>query len=143
MTWPASATPATTSTSGRPLIAAIRATVQRSSFLGARLKRRDSRQRLAFEEFQERAARGGDVADPVGDAELVDRGDGVAAAGDRKGLRTCDGTRKRFRALGELVDLEHAHRAVPHDSTRALHDLRELRRALRADVEDHLVAFDR
>src|SRR5450755_3383637 len=38
---------------------------------------------LAFEELEECAARGRDVADVLGHAKLVDGGDGIAAARDR------------------------------------------------------------
>src|SRR5690348_928261 len=53
---------------------------------GALLQHRHGRQRLAFEEFQERAAAGRDVGDLVFDAVLVDGGQGVAAARDRERL---------------------------------------------------------
>src|SRR3546814_9385503 len=49
---------------------------------GAGGERGHRRERLAFEELQERAAAGGDVRDVVGDAVLVDRCQGVAATGD-------------------------------------------------------------
>src|SRR3989440_8883951 len=81
----------------------------------ARFERRHGGQRLALEEFEERAASGRDVIDVVGDAELVDRRDRIAAAGDRVGLRLCDRARQRLSAFGEGVVLEHAHWAVPHD----------------------------
>ena len=55
---------------------------------GAGLQHRHGRQRLALEELEERAARGRDVGDAVGDAELVDRRERVAAAGDRERART-------------------------------------------------------
>src|SRR3954451_3548775 len=81
--------------------------------IGARLERRDRRECLAFEEFEERAAGGGDVVDVAGDAELVDRRDRVAAAGDGVSLRFRDGARERLGAFGKRVVLEHADRAVP------------------------------
>src|SRR5438034_2108934 len=49
---------------------------------GARFEYRDRRQRLAFEKFEEGAASRRYIADPVRDAELVDRGDR-----DRKSTR--------------------------------------------------------
>ena len=55
--------------------------------LRARLQHRHRRQRLAFEELEEGAAAGRDVADPVRDAELRDGGERVAAAGDRERRR--------------------------------------------------------
>ena len=76
---------------------------------------RDRRQRLALEEFEERAAAGRDVADPVGDAELGDRGERVAAAGDRERVRCRDRLGDGLRAAGERVELEHADRPVPDD----------------------------
>ena len=51
---------------------------------GARFEHRHGGQRLAFEEFEERAAAGRDVADAVGEAELGDRRERVAAARDRE-----------------------------------------------------------
>jgi hypothetical protein len=58
---------------------------RRSCLLRALQQDLDSRQGLAFQEFQESAAAGGDVADLVGDAVLGDGGQRVAAAGDREG----------------------------------------------------------
>ena len=80
-----------------------------------RFQHRHRRQRLALEELEERAAAGRDVADAVGDAELVDGRDRVAAARDREGVRGRDRVGDRPRAVGERVELEHADRAVPHD----------------------------
>jgi hypothetical protein len=50
----------------------------------ALLQNGDRGQCLALEKLQKRAAGGRNVADLVGNPELVDRGDGVAAAGDRE-----------------------------------------------------------
>src|SRR3546814_57046 len=80
---------------------------------GAGGERGHRRERLAFEELQERAAAGGDVRDVVGDAVLVDRCQGVAATGDGEGLRLGDGVCQGFGALAEGVELEHADWAVP------------------------------
>jgi|GEM_PF-3863224 len=68
----------------------LRAQFVRTGAAGARVKlrqrprfqRRNRRQRLAFQELEEGAASGRDVAHLVGDAEFVDGGDGVATAGD-------------------------------------------------------------
>ena len=53
-----------------------------------------------------------------------------------------DRARDRLGALGELVDLEHADRAVPDDGSRLLEQAGERGRALRADVENHVVRRD-
>src|SRR5690606_22461809 len=76
-------------------------------------ERRDRGQRLALEELEEGAAAGGDVGHAVGDPVLVDRGQRVAAAGDRKRIRRRDRARQGFGALAEGVELEHANRPVP------------------------------
>src|SRR6185436_6210558 len=73
------------------------------------------RQLLALEELQERAAGGRDVADALVDLELVDRGDGVAAAGDGERLGAGDRLGQHLGAFGERLLLEHADRAVPYD----------------------------
>src|SRR3546814_13511909 len=85
---------------------------------GAGGERGHRRERLAFEELQERAAAGGDVRDVVGDAVLVDRCQGVAATGDGEGLRLGDGVCQGFGALAEGVELEHADWAVPDHGSR-------------------------
>ena len=110
---------------------------------GARLEHRDGRQRLAFEELEERAAAGGDVADPVGDAELGDRRERVAAAGDRECRRCRDRLGDGPRAARERVELEHADRAVPDDGAGVGDERLEQRDRLRADVEDQVVAARR
>ena len=68
----------------------IEATVASVSVVARRRRSRIStrRQRLAFQEFEECAAAGRDVADLVGDAVLGDRRERVAAAGDRERRRT-------------------------------------------------------
>src|SRR5918994_3304986 len=57
------------------------------STIRAGFERSHGGQLFSFEEFQERAAGGGDVADTLVDLEFVDRGDGIAAAGNGKRLR--------------------------------------------------------
>ncbi len=74
---------------------------------GAFFQNRDSRQYLAFYELQEGAAAGGDVGDLVGDAELVDGGQGVTTASDGEGRGSSDGFGDHLGAFGELVELEH------------------------------------
>src|SRR5687767_11124346 len=54
--------------------------------IGAGFERRDGREGLAFEELEECATGGRDVVDAAFQAELVDRGHRVAAAGDREGV---------------------------------------------------------
>src|SRR5436309_1463156 len=49
------------------------------------IKNIDCREVAVLQELQRRAAAGGDVADLVGEAELLDGGGGVAAADDRGG----------------------------------------------------------
>src|SRR5438128_2016881 len=98
--------------------------------IGARLERGDRGECLAFEELEERAAGGGDVVDVAGDAELVDRRHGVAAARDGVGLRAGDGARNRFGAFRERIVFEHADRAVPDDGAGLLERCRERLRRL-------------
>ena len=49
------------------------------------------RQHLALEKLQKRAAAGRDIADVITDVEFLDRGQRVAAAGDRKRITGGDG----------------------------------------------------
>src|SRR2546429_242626 len=71
----------------------------------ALLQDRHRGQFLAFEEFEEGAAGGRDVADAIRDAELVDRGDRVAASGDGKGGRLGDRPREFPGPGGKGVEL--------------------------------------
>src|SRR5208282_6073160 len=109
-----------------------------SWLLGALLQNCNRRQRLAFEELEKGAAGGGDVTDAIGDAELVDRGDRVTAACNRKGVRLGNGERECARAGGERVQLENADRAVPDDAARAGDDRPQREYALGADIENAL-----
>ena len=90
---------------------------------------RHGRQSLAFDEFEERAAAGGDVGDAVLDAVLLDRRQGIAAAGERKRLAAGDRIGDRLGALAELIEFEHPDRAVPDDGARA--DLSSMARTVR------------
>src|SRR5207247_1569859 len=72
------------------------------------------RQLLAFEEFEEGAAAGGDVVDAIADAVFGDGGQRVAAAGERVGGRVADGARDGFGAVAERLQLEYTDGAVPH-----------------------------
>src|SRR6266550_4216530 len=61
------------------------------------------RQRFPLEKLEECAACCRDVRDPVGDAEFVDSGDGVAASGDRKRVRCSDRFGEGARPGGKSV----------------------------------------
>src|ERR1700722_11079970 len=110
-------------------------------------QRLDARQRLAFHPFEEGAAGGRDIAEAMRDAGAVQRGDGVAAAGDRDELALfgalCDVMRELIGALFEAGELEGAERAVPDDSL-GLVDRRldAVDREL-ADIEHHAGLGDR
>src|SRR5438132_157351 len=88
------------------------------SAVRALLEDLERRQLLAFEHLEERAAAGRDVADVLLDAVLRDRRERVAAARDAEGRGLRDGARDRLRAVRERVELEDAHRPVPHDRAR-------------------------
>src|SRR5690554_35771 len=96
------------------------------------------RQGFAFHEFEECAAAGGDVGDLVSYAVFVNGCDGVAAAGEGEGVAFGDGFGQGFGAVAELVEFEHANRAVPEDSFGVLEQARELAGGFRAYVEDHV-----
>ena len=53
-----------------------------------------------------------------------------------------DRLRQRARAFAELIELEHADRAVPDDRAGVAQHAREALGRVRADVEDHLVGGD-
>ena len=92
---------------------------RRDRFRSDCVSRMDRGQRPAFQEFEKRAAAGRDVADLLLHAVLGDRGQRVAAAGDRKRRRVRDRLRQVPGAAGERIELEHAHRAVPDDGAGA------------------------
>ncbi len=97
---------------------------------------------LAFDELEECAAAGGDVGDSVLDAVFLDRGQRVAATGQRERLAARDGVGDRARAFAELVELEHADRAVPQHGAGLGDELRETFGGIRTDVENQLVGPD-
>src|SRR3954453_7240836 len=97
--------------------------------------RENAREFLAFEQLERGAAAGRDPGDPVGEAHLLDRADGVAAADDRVGAGVRHRVGDGLRAVGEARELEDAHRAVPEDRLRGRDDRREALAAARADVE--------
>src|SRR5690606_33550222 len=74
----------------------------RSAALRALFEDRDRGQALAFEELEKRAAAGRDIRDVRADPELLDRGERVAAAGDRERAARRDRFRDAARAGGEL-----------------------------------------
>ena len=106
----------------------------------------DARQRLAFEPFQESAARGRHVGEAAGDAGDVERRHRVAAAGNADKLAGRREFRGRFghfdRAVVERLDLEGAERAVPDQRLGAGQHRDDLLDAARPDVEDHVVCAD-
>src|SRR4051812_49018906 len=73
-------------------------------------QRRHAWQHAASEEFERRAATGGDVRDAVRDAGLVDGRNRITAADDGRPLHARHGFGDRRRAFREGVDLEYAHR---------------------------------
>src|ERR1700722_15071203 len=103
----------------------------------------DRRQRLALDELEEGAAAGRDVGDAVLDAVLLDGGQCVAATGEREGLAARNRLGDRARALAELLELEHAHRAVPDDGACVLQQCCAVVRGIRTDVENHVFRPDR
>src|SRR5262249_44951193 len=103
----------------------------------------DAGKLLALEVLQAGAAAGGDVPEGVlVEAELADRGRGVAAADHGqpvdRGQRLCDGAG----ATGERVELEDAHRAVPEHRPGIGERLGETAPRLRADVQAERVRRD-
>src|SRR3546814_14755262 len=82
------------------------------------LERFHARQFLAFHPFEESATGGGYEGEAVGHARLVERGDGIAPASDRK-QRTAlgqgrRGFGKRDRGRVERRGLQRAQGPVPH-----------------------------
>ena len=90
----------------------------------------DRWQGFSFQEFQESAAAGRNVADLVGDLVFCNRGQGIAATGDREALGLGDGQRQGLGALGELVEFEDTDRTVPDDGAGLLELLGQLRSCL-------------
>src|SRR4051812_10147786 len=82
----------------------------------------DRREVPVLQELQRRPAAGTDVADLVGEAELLDGGGAVAAADDRGSTVLLRGVGHRlgdgYRAVLEGLLLEYAHGAVPDDGFR-------------------------
>src|SRR6266404_9026850 len=99
----------------------------------------DRRQGLALHELQECTATGRDVGDAVLDPVLLDGGQRVAAAGERKGLAARYAQGDGARAFTELRELEHPHRPVPDDGAGVLQQRAAAVGAVRPDVENHVV----
>src|SRR4051812_8854173 len=95
------------------------------------------RQRLALEQLERGAAARGEMRDLIREAELHERGAGVAAAHDRRAVRTRHGLRHGTSAGRERRHLEGAHRAVPEDRSGARDLARVGLRGARPDVETH------
>src|SRR3954451_743381 len=119
-----------------------------SAFAAAQLrpflpKRLDSRQRLAFQPFQKRAARRRDIGEVVGDAGVVEGCDRIAAAGYRDKLARPGAlggmTRRRDRALIEGDEFEGPERAVPDQRRGVVDGGVDALDRLRSDIEDHAV----
>src|SRR5262249_9724195 len=108
--------------------------------LGSFLKYGDRGQCLALDELEKRSATGGNVRNPVLDVVLLDRGQGIAAAGERERLAAGDGVSDRARALAELLEFEHAHGTVPDDGSGGLQQLAEAIGSIRANIQNHLIA---
>src|SRR6202041_3387331 len=85
---------------------------------GGSFENLDARQHLALEPFEEGAARSRNISEAAGDAGEVERGHGVAAAGDADELAAGGQFGGCFRdfdgAVVERFHLEGAERAVPH-----------------------------
>src|ERR1700732_4918515 len=107
----------------------------RSALLGESFH---SRQLLAFEELERRAAAGRDVCDLVRDASCIDGCHRVAAAHDRGCARVlCDGIGNFESTLSKRCNLENAHRAVPDDGARPEDFFDKQFDCRGADVERH------
>src|SRR5690606_35453440 len=103
------------------------------------LEDRNGRECLAFQELQECPTPGGNVADIVGDAVLGNGRQGVATTGDGERGRFGDSAGYGFSALGESIELEHAHRAVPDYGTRLGQYARQLFGGAWTNVENHVI----
>ena len=103
------------------------------------LKDFHGREFFAFEEFQKGAARSGNIRHFVVDAVFLNRGNGVAAACQSEGAGFGDRFGDGLGTFAELVELEHADRAVPHYCARFHDDVGEFLRRSWADVENHVV----
>src|SRR5215469_14551727 len=73
-------------------------------------------QLLAFQEFERRAATGGDMSDLVGDVGCFHGCDGITATNDRDGAAVVGNRVSDLEgAFGKSRDFEDAHGAIPDD----------------------------
>ena len=79
------------------------------------LKRDYAGKRLTLKELERRPSSRGYVRHLVTEAHLLHRGRRVAAANDRYCPGACERLRDCARTVGELRELEYAHRAIPDD----------------------------
>src|SRR5690606_15132992 len=98
-------------------------------------QRGDGRQFLAFDKLKEGATAGGNIGNAVGDAVLVHCCQRIATASNGKGIALGNRFGHLARAFTELVELEHANRAVPDDGACFLHQCSKNVRRFRADIE--------
>jgi len=99
-------------------------------------------QHLAFEHLQESATADGDVAHLTRDAVLGNRRQRVTAAGNAEGAGGGDGLGDHRGAVLERGELEHPHRAVPHDGAGEFELFGQSVGGLGADVQDQVVVRD-
>src|SRR3954449_4898424 len=94
-------------------------------------------QALALQQLERCAAAGRQMVDAIAEAELLQRGTGVAATDDGRTGRVRDGFRHSARSCRERLHLERAHRTVPEDRPGSFNLFRIRLDGLRADVEPH------
>src|SRR5476651_583524 len=97
------------------------------SGLGTLLQDLNGGQYFAFDKLKERTTSGRNVGDLISDAIFIDGREGIATTGNRK--RRAFGNRlgQGFGAFAELIELEHAHRAVPQNSLGRFQQVGEMR----------------
>src|SRR5690606_20508979 len=113
----------------------------RALTVGAVAQCSDGRQGFAFDKLEEGATAGVYIGNAVGDTVLVDSRQRIATTGNREGVAFSNRFRHFTGAFTELVELEHADRTVPDDSTRFLHQRGKNVRGFRADIEDQVIGF--
>merc|ERR1711988_752656 len=109
------------------------------------IKSRDAREDLALKEFERSTTTSRDVAHLVSEASLLDSGNGVTTAND--GARTVLGDLSEalsdlVGALSEFLELEDAHRSVPHNGLAVSKGCLDLLGGLRAVVQAHPAVRD-
>ena len=109
--------------------------LRRVSHCAGFAERLQARQVAELEQFERRAATGGDVVDVVVEPELGERRGGVAATDDRERLGVGDGLGEGAGAGREPLVLEHPHRPVPEHGAGVHHDVAELGGRAGPDVE--------